>query len=202
MARSTGPTVGQSLFTPIPHLQLRKLGRKHIHLFLREKKNYDLSIADTQATGSTIHPIYIRASIYRDFLLSLVEFGEFTGVSNPSDVTKYDLQEWLNANENFSFKSFSIQEIKTAIKSHVHVNSNAPDLERRIKSLFVDFKTFLRTKKWDHLVESNPKLVISENFTLLKPPPLKNKIESGLEIVKMICGRNGCHFTGTVLPRL
>lgn len=70
------------------------------------------------------------------------------------------------------------------MKSHVRINMNEPDPEIRNKGLFMDFNTFLRTKKWDHLVESNPKLVISQMFTLLKPPELRNKIEYDLEIGK------------------
>lgn len=129
MAPSTGPTVGQSLFTPIPYPQFRKLGRKHIHLFLRERKNYVPYISDVQATGSPIQPISIKTSIDRDFLLSFAEFGEFTVVSNASKLTDDDFQEWFNTHANVSFESLGPRELDADIKSQVRININEPDPE-------------------------------------------------------------------------
>ena len=146
MAPSTGSAVGQSLFTPISHPQLRRLGRKNIHVFLRERENYLLCIADAQAIGSTIQPISLKASIDRDLLLSLVEFGEFAEVTSLANLTEDNLKAWLGAKEKVSLESLSLQELETAIKSNIRINVNEPDPEMRIKGLFMDFKTFLRTK--------------------------------------------------------
>ena len=111
------------------------------------KGNYILGIADAQATGSTIQTISIRASIDRDLLLSLVEPGEFAGISLESEFTDENLQEWLNANEKASVESLSLEEPEAAIKSNFRMNINKPDPEVGIKGLFVDVKTFLRIRK-------------------------------------------------------
>jgi hypothetical protein len=54
MAPNEGPQSGQVLFTTVSHPELRTLGRKSIHTFLRERERYLLRIADANTSGGNV----------------------------------------------------------------------------------------------------------------------------------------------------
>lgn len=176
------PLAGQALFTPISHPELRRLGRKNIHTFVRERARYLLRIQDVQTSGSTINPVSLKASIDPDLLMSMIEFEEFEGVTELSGLTEGMIKSWLNTQSEVSFDSLTVEELNNAVRAAVRMNIHETDPEMRIKSLFMDYKSFLRTKKWDALITKNPKLAVEQMCSLLKPPALKKKIEDDLEL--------------------
>ncbi len=82
MAPPPPPSAGQHLFTPVSHPELRKLGRKNIHQFLRERERYLLKVTDAVSSGANIIPTTLKASFDTDLLLSLVTLEQFAGVSD------------------------------------------------------------------------------------------------------------------------
>ena len=90
---SSSPTVGQHLFTPVSHPVLRRYGRKQIHTFVREREQYLLKIQEVNDSGGKISAISIKASIDPDLLLSLVEIGEFPGVSKAEALSEDTLKD-------------------------------------------------------------------------------------------------------------
>lgn len=170
------------MFTPISHPELRRLGRKNIHTFVRERARYLLRIQDVQASGSTISPVSLKASIDPDLLTSMIEFGEFDNVETIEQLSETNIQSWLDTQSEVSFDTLTVEELNSAVRSAVRINVHESDPEMRIKSLFMDYKTFLRTKKWDALITKNPKLAVEQVCSLLKPPALKMKIEADLEL--------------------
>lgn len=179
-----GPSGGQPIFTPIVHPELRRLGRKNIHIFLRERERYILRLEDAQASGSSVQPVSLKASVDPDLLLSMVEFGEFDNVTSLTELTDDNLRQWLDDKDEVSFDSLSAEALNAAVTQAVRINVHEPDPEMRVKALFMEYKTFLRIKKWDSLIEKNPKLAVSHICSLLKPVALKNKIESDLTLGK------------------
>ena len=180
----SGTTAGQPVFTPIAHPVLRRYGRKAIHTFIREREQYLLRIADATASGATVSPISIKSSIEPDLLLSLVEFGEFDGVTAVHGLTEDILEAWLQDKDATSLDSLTLLDLEAAVKAFVRINVHEEDPEMRIKSLFLDYKTFLRQRKLDSLVTDNPKLATAHIVSLLKPPALKAKIEKDLALSK------------------
>lgn len=61
---------------------------------------------------------------------------------------------------------------------------NGTDPELRVKPLFMDNRTFLRTNKWDILTEKELKLAINQLYSLLKPQALRENHESDLALDK------------------
>ena len=103
---------------------------------------------DAQTSGSTIRVIPIAASLDHDLLLSLIEQGEFGDeVTRGEEATDSTNGKWLETSGTISLESVTLQKLKAAIKSSVRININETDPELRIKSLFLDYRTFLRTKK-------------------------------------------------------
>ncbi len=90
MAQAPFCQVGQHLFTPVSHPQLRKLGRKNIRNFLRDRKQYLLRIADANASGSLVTAVSVKASIAYDLLHSLLFVGEFGDVKKYEDLKERD----------------------------------------------------------------------------------------------------------------
>lgn len=170
------------MFTPITHPELRKLGRKHLHNFIRERERYLLRLEDIKASGASVQPVSLKTSIDPDLLLSLVEFGEFNDTEKLEDLTEGKIQSWLDEKSNVSLDSMTVEDLNAAVKTSVRINVHESDPEMRIKALFMDYKTFLRIKKWDSLLEKNPKLAVEHICSLLKPPALKTKIEADLSL--------------------
>jgi hypothetical protein len=48
--------------------------------------------------------------------------------------------------------------------------------------LFMDYRTFLRSKRWDSLVQSNPKVAASHICALLQPAALKSRVKNDLSM--------------------
>lgn len=148
MSSTAGPSAGQNVFVPISHLVLRKIGCKDIHLFWRERENYILTVKGAQQSGSTILSVSLAASLNRDLLTSLIEEGEFgDAVGNEEQATDDIIQKWLDSNRTVSLEYITLAELETAIKTFIRITVNETDPELRIKSLFIDYRSFLRTKK-------------------------------------------------------
>ena len=175
---------GQHLFTPIAHPELCRLGQKRIHAFLRERERYLLHINDAQATGSSISAISLKSSLDPDLLLSLVEFDEFDGVISVNELSEEALKNWLDDKETVNFDTLTTTELENSIRPSVRMKINEKDPELRIKALFVDYKTFLRVRRWGDLIHKNAKQSTAHICTLLKPPALKEKIENDLSLSK------------------
>lgn len=62
------------------------------------------------------------------------------------------------------------------------MNLYDPSLKIRVIKLCADYKTILRTKKWEQLIENNPKVAIGHLVSILKPKPLKIKVENDLHL--------------------
>ena len=86
-----GPKGGHHLSTPISHPELRQLGQKSIHLFLRERESFLLRVMDAQISGASLDPITLKASIDIDLLTSFIELEEF-GAAVTSFVALTDVQ--------------------------------------------------------------------------------------------------------------
>lgn len=151
-------------------------------MFVRERARYLLRIQDVQASGSNINPVSLKASIDPDLLMSMIEFGEFENVDSISDLSEDTIKAWMDKQSEVSFDSLTVDELNNAVRSAVRMNIHESDPEMRIKSLFMDYKTFLRAKKWDGLIEKNPKLAVEQVCSLLKPDALRTKIEADLEL--------------------
>jgi len=168
------------LFTPVAHPELRRLGRKPIFNFLRERERYLLRIADANASGSSVNAVSLKSSIDPHLLLSLVEFGEFGDSKTPAILTDDEIEEWLETKAEVDFKSVPVDEMTAAVKRSVRMNLDEQDPQLRAISLFTDYKNFLRNKRWDGIIDSNPKLAISHICGCLVPTVLQEKVSSDL----------------------
>lgn len=174
--------VGQHMFTPITHPELRRLGRKTVHKFPREREQYLLRIAESQSAGSTITLISLRSSIDRDLLESLLSSKTFKYIDNFDDLTDSVLDTWLTERDGVKLESISLEDLEAAVKSAVKINVHEPDAEMRIFSLFSDYRTLLRSKKWERLIKDSPKVAIRQVTSLLRPAVLKSKLEQDIRL--------------------
>ena len=158
MASNNSHTAGQPLFTPVSHPYLKRLGHKNICNFLRAREQYLLRLDDARNSGSAVAPVSIKASINPDILIELIDFDEFPGVDSIDKLNDEILEEWLKSKDTVSLSAISSEDLLSAVKANVRINVLEPDPELRIKSLFIDYKCFLRSKKWEDLVKKNPKL--------------------------------------------
>ena len=145
----TDSNAGQHLFTPVSHPELHKLGRRHIHKFLRERERYLLRILDVNSSGGSLQPVSIKSSIDPDLLLSLVEFGEFDNITTVSSLSEDTLKSWLEQKDAVELSSLSVGDLDATVRSNVRMNIHGIDPELRIKTLFIDYKNFLRSRKWE-----------------------------------------------------
>jgi len=177
-----GPSTGQPMFTPISHPELRKLGRNPIHNFLLARENYLLRVQDAVSSGSSITPVPLRSSIDRDLLLSLISFETFPGVSKFDDLTEEVLEAWLKEKDEVKLESIPLEDLEETIKNGIKINVHEADAELRIQSLFTDYQTLLRNRKWERLIEDKPQLAVRHICQLLKPPILKIRMEQDIEL--------------------
>ena len=88
----------------------------------------------------------------------------------------------METNGTIALKSVTLEELES-IKSSVRINIQT-DPELRIKYLFIDYRTFLRTSNWYGIIKKIPKLSIAQVFSSLKPTILQEKIKSDLPLDK------------------
>ena len=91
---------------------------------------------------------------------------------------------WLENRQGNTFESLTLEQLERIVLSHVRITLNEPDAQLRVICLFADYKTMLRSRKWDKLIEEKPKVTISHLIILLKPEPLRVKIENDLQFSK------------------
>jgi len=176
-------TTGQNAFVPVSHPELRRLGRKNVRTFLKERECYLLRVKDAQNSGSNVLPVSLVSSVDRDLLLSTIPLGVFgSSVQEIDDLTDEILEKWLEDKDSVALESISLEELEGAVNSSVRINVNEPDAEMRIISLFSDYRTLLRNKKWERLIDDSPKTAIEHVTRLLKPDVLRQRIESDLAL--------------------
>lgn len=180
MAPPAPSVVGQHLFTPVSHPELRKLGRKSIHTFLQEREHYLLKVADTNISGASINVTTLKASFDTDLLMNLVMLNEFPGAGTIAAVTEEQLNTLLFAKDQVELQSMSLDDLEPSILSTVRINLHEPDASLRIMSLSSDYTTLLRSKNWRDLITSKPKMAIGIICKLLKPPALQARINNDL----------------------
>ena len=91
MASSEHPVVGEIALTPVTHPVIHKIGNRHIVAFLLGREAYERVMMDHQKAGSTIEPVWLKASICPKLLSSLIrlkEFGDATIETLKDDVIK------------------------------------------------------------------------------------------------------------------
>lgn len=162
--------------------KLKKLGRKQIHAFLKDREQYLLRVKDAIASGHNLPIVPLIFSVDHDLLLSLFQFKCFPGANEFSQVTDEILMTYLKSKDEVKLEAVSLEDLEVAVKSSVKINVHEPDAELRILALFTDYQTLLRTKKWERLVEDNPKLSVRHITGLLKPAALNSNIEKDLAL--------------------
>ena len=195
-SNSKGPMAGQPLFTPISHPELKQLGQKYIHTFLREWDRYLLCIQDScNSSGTTVNPIRLRSAIDVDLLQSLIELEEFGEEIDSINMLSDDvLRQWLEEHQGEALYTMTVEQLETIVKSSVRMNIKEPDPKLRALRLFSDYKTMLRTKKWEHLIKDNPKVAVNHIVELLKPVQLKTKVQNDIKLGKTSLRKNWKEF--------
>ena len=166
----------------VVHPKLKKLGRRQIHNFLKDREQYLLRVHDSEASGHALPTVPLVSSVDHDLLLSLIKFECFPSVTQYSQLTDEILLDYLKSKDEVKLESVSLDDLESAFKASVKINTNEPDAELRIHALFTDYQTLLRNKKWERLIDDNPKLAIRHVCALLKPAALKNKIDQDLSL--------------------
>ena len=184
MTNFGGRAVGPPVFVPYQHPELKQLGRKTIHIFLRERERYLRRVQEAQSQGSAFKPVKIVASVDFDLLTSLIELDTFEKVTKIDDLSDEVLLAWLQAQAKVSLDSYSPEELEAMIKKSVAMRVSELDPRLRVISLFTDYKTFLREKNIEGIITDNPKVAVEHICSLLRPPTLKKKIENDLALHK------------------
>lgn len=201
MAQRGSCSSGQPLFTPVTHPELRRLGRKPVHIFLRDREKYLLRIKDAQDSGSSITPVSLRSSVDRDLLESLISFGHFEGVERFGDLTDELIQNFLDQKDGAKLESVSLEQLEASMKSAVKLNIHESDAEMRIMSLFMDYRTYLRNKRWERLIDDSLKITIQHITSLLKPTVLRKKIQEDIKLNVNSIKENWTAFYAKVCKR-
>lgn len=68
-----------------------------------------------------------------DFLLSLIKF-DFPSVKGFSELTDYNLLNYLKSKDKVKLESVSLDELETAIKAAVNIDGHEPGAELRIQA--------------------------------------------------------------------
>ena len=84
-----------TLFAPLKHPELRRLGSKSIQTFLAQREQYLLRAKDAEEQGSTFKPISLTNSVEFKLLKALVQLGTFEGVQQVSELSDVALKKWL-----------------------------------------------------------------------------------------------------------
>ena len=78
--------------------------------------------------------------------------------------------------------------------SSVRTNIHEPDPKLRIKMLYFDYRTFLRNRKLDSLILTEPKFAVEHICSVIKSPPLKFSTEVDLSFAKRSLLKNWKEF--------
>ena len=131
-------TSGDQGYWNMVHPKLRKLGRRQIHIFLKEREHYFPRIQYGQSSGHTLPVIPLRSSVDHDLLLSLICLRRFPGVDDFSQLTDDILLKYIRNKDEVRLESVSLEELESSISSSVKINVNEPDPELQIQALFTD----------------------------------------------------------------
>ena len=123
----TTPAVGQPLYAPIKHPELRQLGRKQIDEFLQAREQYESQVSAARLTGANIQPVPLTSSVESEILLSLIGMGELQDATKMSDVTDDILLAYLQARAMAIPERFTMETLDKTLKRTVHMNVREPD---------------------------------------------------------------------------
>ena len=84
------------MFFPTQYPELKTLGSKAIHTFLRERERYLRLANEAAAQGSRHQPVSLVASVKFELLKALISLDTFEGVRDISSLTDVTLQVWLS----------------------------------------------------------------------------------------------------------
>jgi len=173
-----------TLFAPLKHPELRRLGSKSIQTFLAQREQYLLRAKDAEEQGSTFKPISLTNSVEFKLLKALVQLGTFEGVQQVSELSDVALKKWLELQLEDALENVTAEELQSMLKKKVRTDMAETDPKLRIIALFTDYISFLEEYKLQEIIESNPKLAVQHICKVLRPAALKNKVENDLELHK------------------
>jgi hypothetical protein len=91
-------------------------------------------------------------------LVPLGLFGDETKtVSGPAEADSLDR---LEAKNEAKAESITLSDLDKAVKASLNINLNEADPEIRVTKLKTDDVASLRQRKWECVLESNPKIVV------------------------------------------
>ena len=129
---------GPPVFALTHHPELKTLGRKAIHNFLRERERYLPLVAEARSQGSAYQAISLVAAVKFELLKALVSLRSFDGVTDVTHLTEKKLQKWLEEKGERAIETFSLDGLDAVIKKRLVMKSKEPDPTMRVINVFAD----------------------------------------------------------------
>ena len=180
MASLTSPTVGEIALTPVAHPVLTDLSDEAVQAFLQDREAYLRVMTDCKNAGSAVEPVSLKASICPNLLMNLLTLKEFGDVTAET-LTDADLTTWLQKQMKVEDLFISSQDVASAVCKPIRFRTEISHPKRRMMQLFVDFRTFMKEKGWEHRVESKVKESATIICSLLQPVTLRSRVSAALE---------------------
>ena len=193
--------VGQPLYAPIAHPELRQLGLRQITRFLQEREKYVSQVSAARAAGASIQPVPLTSSVDSQLLRSLVGIGVLKGAAQVADVTDDMLKEYLERSLGAVAEHLSAENLDKLVKRSVHFNTRELDPSLRATRLITDYMTFLQARKMEDLTTKNPQLAASHICSLLQPPALRERITAEVTVENPELGKNWPSFVNYVIDK-
>ena len=193
------PMAGAFVFAPIRHPVLRTIGRVPIQKFLKEREAYLLTVEEARSQGSSFAAVSLVSSIDANLLRNLIDLDTFAGVSERTQLTDENLNEWLTSRCTVPFSTIDPEELCSQVKCRVQMRVGEKDADCRIRLLFADYMEFLRERNIQCLPSKNCKVSVVHICSVLRPPALKQKIERDLELEQTHLKKDWKRFFNHVL---
>jgi hypothetical protein len=177
-------------------LLLKQTSLNAVVTFLKARDAYLSLISDAKLANPTLilsEPT-LTQSVDADLLSAWVLMGEFDGVKNIDDLAEEKVQTLLDSIVSQTTTRWSPETVLAEVRKNIRMDPGERNPEIHAMSCVSSYVRLAATNKWNFHAQ-NPRLAVDHIVAVLKPPELKERVESELQ---MNCSDLYCDFKGFV----
>lgn len=174
--------------TSVEHPFLHRLEPESIRVFLRKYDGYcrELKARAAQLSSESsvslepARPVGIIYCVDAEQLESAVECGLIPDCQDVEDLEDDDLRTFLEKEAEESPTVITQDELSKIVESTLRMDMSVKSAKGRMKLLFKEYTSMLRTNGLKWVTEKTPKVAIKQVLSVIKPASLRERLEQDI----------------------
>lgn len=185
---TTGTHKVRHLASSVEHPFLHRFDPQSIRVFLRAYDAYCREVyarasqlnQDASTSVEPVSPVSLLYCVDAEQLESAVQCGMIDGCTDVDRLTTEALRTFLDNESQESQSSITEADLAATVQATLKMDMTVKSARVRMKLLFMDYLSLLRTNGLKWVPEKNPKLAIRHVLSSCRPTQLRTRLEQDI----------------------